>query len=239
MTGVIAADEAGVLEQAAAAVEQGAVIGVPTDTVYGLVCLCSDAAAIDRLFAVKERPADKPLPVLLGDARQAQTIVRGTVAPVARMLMERYWPGPLTLVLPAQTHLPAALTAGGETVGVRVPAQPFLQALARRVGPLASSSANRSGAPPCATAAAVAEQLDRRIPLLIDAGPTALAQASAVLDLSAAQPTLLREGPMGQEVLAAAAAFDVNQPHLGPWPTSNIENTGRRGITRRRGRPRV
>ena len=171
-----------------------------------------------------ERPADKALPVLLGDAGQEQAIVRGTVAPVARMLMQRYWPGPLTLVLPALAHLPAALTAGRPTVGVRVPAQHFLRALARRVGPLASSSANRSGVPPCATAAAVLDQLDGRISLLIDAGPTALAQASTVLDLSGAEPRLLRAGPIGQEVLAAACA---------------VEEAGGGGKPRRRGRPRV
>ena len=150
MTVVLAADETGALARAAAALDQGAVIGVPTDTVYGLVCLCSDAAAIDRLFAVKERPAEKALPVLLGDVQQARAVVEGPLPPPARLLMERYWPGPLTLVLPAQPHLPTALTAGKGTVGVRLPAQPFLQALARCVGPLASSSANRSGAPPCA-----------------------------------------------------------------------------------------
>ena len=171
MTVVLVADEVAALERAAAAVEQGAVIGVPTDTVYGLVCLCRDAAAIDRLFAVKERPSHKALPVLLGDAEQVRAVVRGAGGPVAQALIERYWPGPLTLVLPARSHLPAALTAGGETVGVRLPAQPFLRALARRVGPLASSSANRSGEPPCATPAAVLAQLDGRIPLLIDAGP--------------------------------------------------------------------
>ncbi len=148
MTVVIAADQPGALEQAAAAVEQGAVIGVPTDTVYGLVCLCSDAAAIDQLFAVKERSSQKALPVLLGDAEQASAVVRATGEAAAQALIERYWPGPLTLVLPARGHLPPALTAGGDTAGVRLPAHPFLRALARRVGPLASSSANRSGDPP-------------------------------------------------------------------------------------------
>lgn len=224
MTVVLAADGTGALARAAATLEQGAVVGVPTDTVYGLVCLCSDAAAIDRLFAVKERPAEKALPVLLGDEQQARAVVEGPLAPAAQLLMERYWPGPLTLVLPAQPHLPTALTAGKGTVGVRLPAQPFLQALARRVGPLASSSANRSGAPPCATAAAVLEQLEGRIPLLIDAGPTPLAQPSTVLDLSAAQPELLRAGPLGQEALAAVCA---------------VEEAGGSGTSRQRGRPRV
>jgi len=223
MTVVLAADETGVLARAAAALEQGAVVGVPTDTVYGLVCLCSDAAAIDRLFAVKERPAEKALPVLLGDDQQARAVVEGPLPPAAQLLMERYWPGPLTLVLPAQPQLPAALTAGKGTVGVRLPAQPFLQALALRVGPLASSSANRSGAPPCATAAAVLEQLEGRIPLLVDAGPTPLAEPSTVLDLSAAQPELLRPGPLGQEALAAVCT---------------VEEAGGCGTTRQRGRPR-
>ena len=204
MTVVIAADQANSLEKAAAALEQGTVIGVPTDTVYGLVCLYNDAAAIDRLFAVKERPSHKALPVLLGDAEQASAVVRSARQAAAQALIERYWPGPLTLVLPARSHLPPALTAGGETVGVRLPAHPFLRALARRVGPLASSSANRSGEPPCATPAAVLDQLDGRIPLLIDAGPAPLAQSSTVLDLSAPQPKLLREGPIGPQELAAA-----------------------------------
>ena len=204
MTVVIAADQANALEKAAAALAQGAVIGVPTDTVYGLVCLYNDAAAIDRLFAVKERPSHKALPVLLGDAEQASAVVRSARQAAAQALIERYWPGPLTLVLPARNHLPPALTAGGDTVGVRLPAHPFLRALARRVGPLASSSANRSGEPPCATSAAVLAQLDGRIPLLIDAGPAPLAQSSTVLDLSAPQPILLREGPIGPQELAAA-----------------------------------
>ena len=204
MTVVIAADQANALDQAAAAVEQGAVIGVPTDTVYGLVCLCSDAAAIDRLFAVKERPSQKALPVLLGEAEQSSAVVRTAGQAAAQALIDRYWPGPLTLVLPARSHLPPTLTAGGDTVGVRLPAHPFLRALARRVGPLASSSANRSGVPPCATAAAVLDQLDGRIPLLIDAGPAPLAQSSTVLDLSRPQPILLRKGPIGPEELAAA-----------------------------------
>ena len=204
MTVVIAADQANALDKAAAAVEQGAVIAVPTDTVYGLVCLCNDDAAIDRLFAVKERPSHKALPVLLGDAEQASAVVRSAGQAAAQALIERYWPGPLTLVLPARSHLPTALTAGGETVGVRLPAHPFLRALARRVGPLASSSANRSGEAPCATPAAVLAQLDGRIPLLIDAGPAPLAQASTVLDLSGPQPKLLREGPIGPQELAAA-----------------------------------
>ena len=204
MTVVIAADQPGALEQAAAAVEQGAVIGVPTDTVYGLVCLWSDVAAIDRLFAVKERPDHKALPVLLGDAEQATAVVRSPVDAAAQALIDRYWPGPLTLVLPARSHLPPALTAGGDTVGVRLPAHPFLRALARRVGPLASSSANHSGEPPCATPAAVLDQIEGRISLLIDAGPAPLAQSSTVLDLSRPQPQLLREGPIGLEELAAA-----------------------------------
>ena len=204
MTVVIAADQANALDKAAAALEQGAVIGVPTDTVYGLVCLYNDAAAIDRLFAAKERPSQKALPVLLGDAEQASAVVRSARQTAAQALIERYWPGPLTLVLPARSHLPPALTAAGETVGVRLPAHPFLRALARRVGPLASSSANRSGQPPCATAPAVLAQLDGRIPLLIDAGPALLAQSSTVLDLSGPQPKLLREGPIGLQQLAAA-----------------------------------
>lgn len=203
MTEVIAAGREVALETAADALEQGAVIAVPTDTVYGLVCLYNEPAAIGRLFAVKGRPLHKALPVLLGDTDQAQVVVQPGRSPLAQAVMARFWPGPLTLVLRSRPGLPAALTAGGRTVGVRVPAHPFLRALARRVGPLASSSANRSSAPPCATPAAVLEQLDGRIPLVIDGGPAPLARASTVLDLSGPAPKVLRPGPVGRDLLAA------------------------------------
>ncbi len=176
------------------------VIAVPTDTVYGLVCRFNSSGAIEELYRVKDRPPEKALPVLIGDESQLAQVVAGPLPALARELIAAFWPGPLTLILPALPHLPPVLTAGGSTVGVRIPNQPFLRELARRAGPLASSSANRSGGPECSTAAEVLAQLDGRIPLLVDGGSTPLGQASTVLDLSTTPPRILREGPLGATV---------------------------------------
>jgi len=196
-TAVMAAELEETLAAAAAAVAGEEVIAAPTDTVYGLVCRFDSSRAIERLYWVKERPPEKALPVLIGDEEQVAQVVAGELSPIARELIARFWPGPLTLILPALPHLPPVLTAGGATVGVRIPNQPFLRDLARRAGPLASSSANRSGGPECSTAEAVLAQLDGRVPLLVDGGGTPLGQASTVLDLSATPPRILREGPLG------------------------------------------
>lgn len=174
------------------------VIGVPTDTVYGLVCRYDSSRAIEELYRVKDRPPEKALPVLIGDESQLARVVAGPLPKLAEELIARFWPGPLTLILPALPHLPPVLTAGGATVGVRIPDQPFLRELARRAGPLASSSANRSGGPECSTVSQVLAQLDGRIPLLVDGGPTPVGQASTVLDLSGVTPRILREGPLGE-----------------------------------------
>jgi len=194
------ADKAETLSDAATLLRAEQVIAAPTDTVYGLVCRFDSGPAMRELYRVKDRPADKALPVLLGDESQLAQVIAGPLPALAQDLIRRFWPGPLTLILPALPHLPPVLTAGGATVGVRIPDQPFLRDLARRAGPLASSSANRSGGAECSTAAAVLAQLDGRILLLVDGGPTALAQASTVLDLSGATPIILREGPLGEIV---------------------------------------
>ncbi len=196
-TGVLQDQEEETLIDAVAHIRRGDVIAAPTDTVYGLVCRFDNPQAIAELYRVKDRPPEKALPVLIGNESQLAQVVAGSLPPLALELAKRFWPGPLTLILPAQSHLPPVLTAGGSTVGVRVPDQPFLQDLARRAGPLASSSANRSGGPECGTADQVLAQLDGRIPLLVDGGKTPHAVASTVLDLSGALPRILRAGPLG------------------------------------------
>ncbi len=188
--------------QAAAQVQAEQVIAVPTDTVYGLVCRYDSARAIERLYTVKERPHEKALPVLLGAETQLPQVVQMPLPSLARSLIRRFWPGPLTLVLPACRGLPPVLTADSDTVAVRIPDHPFLRALACRAGPLASSSANRSGAVECRTAGAVQAQLHGRIPLIVDGGETTHALASTVLDLSGASGRILREGPVGDRVRA-------------------------------------
>lgn len=191
-----------VLTAAAAYVADGAVIAVPTDTVYGVVCRFDSTQAIEQLYWVKERLPQKALPVLLGDEAQLDLVVQSPLPALARPLIRRFWPGPLTLVLPALPHLPPVLTAGGRTVAVRLPDHPFLRALARQAGPLASSSANRSGYANCRTAAEVLAQLAGRIPLIVDGGETLYAAPSTVLDLTGAAPQILRAGPMDAQIRA-------------------------------------
>jgi len=200
-TRVIATDDPDALDQAVAFLDTQAVIAAPTDTVYGLVCSVTSGAAMDALYEAKGRPPQKALPVLLAGEDQLDRVV-ATVPEAARRLMARFWPGPLTLVLPGLPHLPARLTAGMGTVAVRVPDHPVLRALARRSGPLASSSANRSGGPECVDAPAVLAQLDGLIPLILDGGPAPVGIPSTVLALTETGAVILREGPIGHAVRA-------------------------------------
>lgn len=199
-TEVLSASKRQALSDSVTLIRYGQVIAAPTDTVYGLVCRFDSSVAIEELYRVKERPPEKALPVLIGDESQLEQVVSGTLPALAQELIARFWPGPLTLILPALPHLPTVLTASGTTIGVRVPDQPFLRELARQAGPLASSSANRSGGAECRTAAEVLTQLNGRIPLLVDGGVSPHGQASTVLDLTVTPPRILREGPLGETI---------------------------------------
>lgn len=194
-----------VLDQAAALLNDQQVIAAPTDTVYGLVCCYDSVAAIDALYEAKGRPPEKALPILLAGEDQLDQVV-AEVSALARGLMERFWPGPLTLVLPGLPHLPARLTAGMDSVAVRVPDHPVLRALAQASGPLASSSANRSGGPDTASAQAVLAQLDGLVPLILDGGTAPGGIPSTVLTLTETGPVILREGPIGDRVRAFLSA---------------------------------
>lgn len=203
-THLVSTTDVDALARAADLLDAGQVIAAPTDTVYGLVCRYDSVAAIDALYEAKGRPPEKALPVLLADMDQLDQVV-ASVSEAARQLMEAFWPGPLTLVLPGLPHLPARLTAGMDSVAVRVPNHPVLRALARRSGPLASSSANRSGGPDTASAAAVLAQLDGLVPLILDGGTAPGGIPSTVLTFAGARPVILREGPIGEDVLAYLA----------------------------------
>ncbi len=177
----------------------GHVIAVPTDTVYGVAADGLNPDAIRRLYEVKERPTDKPIPLLLADIEDVWHVIRSFPAGAHR-LAQAFWPGPLTLVLPARPELPKVLLAGGDTVGVRIPACEPLRALIRRLGrPLAATSANLSHHPPALTAQDVMDQLGGRIPLILDGGPTPGGRPSTVVDCTADQPIILREGPIPAE----------------------------------------
>jgi L-threonylcarbamoyladenylate synthase len=199
----LGADPAGIA-RAAELLRAGGLVAIPTETVYGLAVRADDAAAVAALFAAKGRPADNPLIVHVADV-DAVTAVAADVTPLARALLARFTPGPLTVVLPARDDLPRATTGGLDTVAVRIPDHPVAGRLLAACGlPLAAPSANRSGRPSPTTAAHVLADLDGRIDAVIDGGPTRIGLESTVVDARGDVPVVLREGAVTREDLAAA-----------------------------------
>lgn len=196
----------GAIATAADVLRAGRLVAFPTETVYGLGADAGSADAVRAVFAVKGRPADNPLIVHVADTA-GLAAVAGAVPPLAVRLAERFWPGPLTLVVDAAPHLPAVTTGGLATVAVRVPDHPVALALLRAAGlPVAAPSANRSGRPSPTTAAHVREDLDdARVDLLLDAGPAAIGIESTVVDARGPDPVILREGAITGEALGGAA----------------------------------
>ena len=183
---------------ALATLRAGEPVGVPTDTVYGLAAGAGDADAIQRLFELKERPADRSIAVLVADVAAAETLVAFT--PQAQRLAERFWPGPLTIVAARTPSAPSHLGTG-DTIGVRVPDDEVMRAIAGP-GPLAVTSANLHGGPTPSTAQGVAE-LFPTLGLVVDGGPRPGA-SSTVVDMTGPAPAVLREGPISlDEILAA------------------------------------
>lgn len=191
------------LARAAASLRAGGVLAYPTETFYGLGALASDRAALARLAAAKLRPDGKPLPLLAADLAQVEQVTAG-LEPLARALAAAFWPGPLTLVLPAAPGLAPEITAGTGTVGVRVPGS----ALARRLaalagGALVSTSANLSGEPPPVSPADLSPLLLARIDGVLDAGPAPGGLASTIVGVSRGIVTLLRAGPISLDRILA------------------------------------
>src|SRR3981081_205711 len=181
-TRVLGATLAGIAE-AAVILRAGGLVAFPTETVYGLGAHALDAQAVRGIFEAKRRPADDPLIVHLGDIDQIERVAGGNV--VSARLAERFWPGPLTLVLPKRPSVPPEVTAGLQTVAVRVPAHPVAQALLLGAGgPLAAPSANLFGRPSPTRAAPVLEDLDGRIDAVLDGGPTPVGVESTIVDVS-------------------------------------------------------
>jgi L-threonylcarbamoyladenylate synthase len=198
MTVLVAVDplhpQAERIAQAAAVLRAGGLVAFPTETVYGLGAHALDAAAVGRIFAAKGRPAHNPLIVHVAAAADVGKVAADWPASAAR-LAERFWPGPLTLVLPKKAQVPDVVTAGGPTVAVRVPAHPVALALLEAAGvPVAAPSANRSSRLSPTRAAHVLRDLEGRIDLVLDGGPCAGGIESTVLDLTADPPRLLRPG---------------------------------------------
>jgi len=194
---------AAAVKLAVEALAGGDIIGLPTDTVYGLAAYPFRSGASDRLFRVKARPRDVALPVLVAGEEQALSLCTA-LTPAARRLMAHFWPGPLTLVLPRRPDLDADLGDDDATVGVRCPAHPVPLAICRRLGPIATTSANRHGEPPFSTAQALAASLGPEVALVLDAGPCDR-PPSSVVDCTGQAPRLLREGPISFAQVAAVA----------------------------------
>lgn len=190
----------GAVLRAVARLEQGQVVVLPTDTVYGLAAHALRAEAIAALFRIKRRPADKPIALLVSGPQQVR-LLASHVSPLAERLMEAFWPGALTLVLPRGEQAPAEL--GGRGVAVRMPASPVVLEVLQRLGaPLAASSANLSGGPDPRTAQEVQAQLQGRVALILDGGPATIGRPSTVVDLTRGRPRVLRPGPVSEQDLA-------------------------------------
>ena len=200
-TRVISADRPGALAQAVAVLRTGGLVAFPTDTVYGVGVHAYLPAAVARLYTAKVRPEGKAIPLLLGDAADVERVSRD-LPRLTQRLMDAFWPGALTLVVPRNPELPDIVTAGGPTVAVRLPDHPVPRALARAVGaPLAATSANLSGQAEAVSAADVLAQLDGRIDLLLDGGRCPGGVASTVVDLTVQPPAILRQGALDPELL--------------------------------------
>lgn len=195
------------IQDAAATLKAGGLVAFPTETVYGLGAVATDAAAVQHVFAAKGRPEEKPLIVHLSRQEQIHAVVR-ELPPIAQLLMEHFFPGPLTLVLRKHPSIPAVVTAGGDTVGVRMPDYPVARALIDAVGePLAAPSANLSGKRSSISAEDVLADLEGRIDLVLDAGPSPLREPSTVLDLTVTPPRILRQGSLPADALRALIAI--------------------------------
>lgn len=188
---------------AAALLREGRLVAFPTETVYGLGANALDASAVEGIYRAKGRPAYNPLIVHIAEAAYAHDIVAEWTA-AADALASRFWPGPLTLVLPKQPNVPDSVTAGLATVAVRVPSHPVAHALLVAAAlPIAAPSANKSTEVSPTTGAHVAKSLGDAVDLILDAGPTPVGIESTVVDLSTPIPTLLRPGTISLTQLEA------------------------------------
>jgi L-threonylcarbamoyladenylate synthase len=198
MVRVLNAEAEGSLAEAIAVLRGGGLVAYPSDTVYGLGAAASDEQAVERIFGVKGRLSEKALSLLLADVEDMASLC-AEVPPAAKLLAERFWPGPLTLVLRRSLAFHSAALGGGDNVALRVPDHLFLRELIRGLGePITGTSANRSGRPSCRTAREVRRQLGSAVDLIIDGGPSREGPESTVIDITHGQPRMLRQGAISR-----------------------------------------
>ena len=189
------------LAQGGALIRAGELVGMPTETVYGLGGNALSASAALRIFEAKGRPADNPLIVHVACVEEIPPLVRA-IPKAAKQLMEAFWPGPMTLILPKADCIPSEVSAGLDTVGIRLPSSVAARGLIRAAGvPIAAPSGNRSGRPSPTTAQHMLEDMDGRIPLILDDGPCAVGVESSVIDATGETPVILRPGGITPEMV--------------------------------------
>ena len=194
------------IEEAAALIRRGEPVGMPTETVYGLACDAGNPDAVRKVFAAKGRPADNPLIVHIADIADWAPLVR-EIPPLAQKLAEKFWPGPLTIILPRTERIPAVTAGGLDSVGVRFPAHPVAQAFIKAAGvPIAAPSGNRSGSPSPTTSAHMMQDMDGRIPAIVEGGSCLCGVESTVIVLDDAETVrVLRPGFVTPEQLQTVA----------------------------------
>jgi L-threonylcarbamoyladenylate synthase len=195
------------LPRALEILQLGGLVAFPTDTVYGVGALAFNGAAVESIYAAKDRLVEKAIPVLIGDVDDLAK-VSAEVPEIALKLAARFWPGPLTVVVPKHPELPEAVSAT-PTVGVRIPNHPVTRALLRLAGPMAVTSANHSGQPSPSTAEEVYAQLGGRIALILDGGKTPGGVPSTVVDCIGAEPQVLRAGPISKSEILEVSGQKV------------------------------
>jgi L-threonylcarbamoyladenylate synthase len=211
MPRIVPDDESGRLE-AIAALERGEIVALPTDTVYGIAVSPKLPDGLQRLFAAKARPPDRSIARLVADREQAMSLA--VFGAAAAALADAFWPGGLTLVLPCGDRA-RELVGGAPTIGLRVPAHAAPRALARAVGALPTTSANRSGQPEAGNAQEIVDQLGDAVGLVLDAGPATGGPPSSVVDVTGASVRILRSGAVREEEIDRALR-DAGLPgHVG------------------------
>ena len=201
-TEVVSSTSLHAIRRALEILQSGGLVAFPTDAVYGVGALAFDQRAIESIYAAKDRPVEKAIPVLIGD-KDDLAKVADDVPLVALRLIDRFWPGPLTVLVPKKATLPEAISATS-TVGVRVPDHEVARGLLQLAGPMAVTSANISGKASPITARQVLAQLGGRIAMIIDGGETPGGIPSTLVDCMGTEIQILREGPISKEELLSA-----------------------------------
>ena len=201
-TKIIPANE---IQTALEILESGGIVAFPTDTVYGLGALAFNNTAIESIYTAKDRPIEKAIPILIGDLSDLDQVA-DDIPNMALHFASRFWPGPLTCIVPKKQTLPLAVSATN-TVAVRIPDHHDARALLRAAGPMAVTSANISGQSSPSTAQEVYDQLNDRIPLILDGGKTKGGTPSTLVDCTGDKPVILREGPISLSELLAAISL--------------------------------